>query len=88
MKISEIFFKFSEEALAEYSQMKRRRICRLIGSDTVCHGKASLLHCSLSQMMDGWMICDFTSFSTVFQSYQDDERLVMKGCVQWKSVYG
>ena len=29
------------------------------------------------------MTCDFTSFSTVFQSYQDDERLIMKGCVQW-----
>ena len=24
------------------------------------------------------MTCDFTSFSTVFQSYQDDERLIMK----------
>ena len=24
-------------------------------------------------LMDGWMICDFTSFSTVLQSYQDDE---------------
>ena len=34
-------------------------------------------------MMDGWMTCDFTSFSTVFQSYQDDERLIMKGFVQW-----
>ena len=33
--------------------------------------------------MDGLMTCDFTSFSTVFQSYQDDERLVTKGCVQW-----
>ena len=32
--------------------------------------------------MDGWMTCDFTSFSAVFQSYQDDERLIMKGCVQ------
>ena len=37
--------------------------------------------------MDGWMTCDFTSFSTVFRSYQDDERLIMKGCVQWNSVY-
>ena len=27
-------------------------------------------------------------FSTVFQSYQVDERLIMKGCVQWNSVYG
>ena len=34
--------------------------------------------------MDGWR--DFTSFSTVFQSYQDDERLIMKGCVQWNPV--
>ena len=31
---------------------------------------------------------DFTSCSTVFQSYQDAERLIMKGCVQWKPVYG
>ena len=30
--------------------------------------------------MDGWMTCDFTSFSTVFQSYQDDGRLIMKDC--------
>ena len=29
------------------------------------------------------MICDFTSFSTVFKSYQDNERLIMKDCVQW-----
>ena len=31
----------------------------------------------------GWMTRDFTSFSTIFQSYQDDERMIMKGCVQW-----
>ena len=35
-----------------------------------------------------WMTSDFSSFSTVFQSYQDDRRLIMKGCVQWNSVYG
>ena len=33
------------------------------------------------------MTCDFTSFSTVFQSYQGDGRLIMKDCVQWNSVY-
>ena len=33
--------------------------------------------------MDGWTTWDFTSYSTVFQSYQDDERLIMKGSVQW-----
>ena len=27
------------------------------------------------------MACDFTSFSTVFQSYQDDGWLLMKDCV-------
>ena len=32
------------------------------------------------------MTCDFTSFSKVFQSYQDDGMLIMKGCVQWSSV--
>ena len=27
------------------------------------------------------MTCDFTSFLTVFQSYQDDVRVIMKACV-------
>ena len=39
-------------------------------------------------MKAGWMTCEFTSFSTVFRSYQDDGRLMIKGCVQWRSVYG
>ena len=30
----------------------------------------------------------FTSFVTVHQSYQDDVWIIMKGCVQWNSVYG
>ena len=38
--------------------------------------------------IDGYMTCDFTSFSTVFQLYQDDGKLIMKGCVQWNSIYG
>ena len=38
--------------------------------------------------MDGWMTCDFTSFLTVFQLYQDDVGMIMRGCVQWNSVYG
>ena len=37
--------------------------------------------------MDGWMDCNFTSFSTVFQSYQDNEKLIMKGCVQRNPFY-
>ena len=38
--------------------------------------------------MDGWMIWDFTSFLAVFQSYQENVWMMMKGCVQWNSVYG
>ena len=36
--------------------------------------------------INGWMTCDFTSFSTVFQTYKDDERVILKGCVQWTPV--
>ena len=39
-------------------------------------------NCSLlfACLLTGWMTCDFTSFSTVLRSYQDDWRLIMKGC--------
>ena len=37
---------------------------------------------------DGLMTCNFTSFSTVFQSCQDKGRVIIKGCVQWDPVYG
>ena len=30
----------------------------------------------------------FYGLLTVFQSYQDDVWMIMKGCVQWNSVYG
>ena len=30
---------------------------------------------------------DFTAFSAVFQSYQDDRRVIMKRCVQWNPVH-
>ena len=33
------------------------------------------------------MTCDFTSFPTVYQSYQDNGKMIMKGCVQWNHVY-
>ena len=29
--------------------------------------------------LNGWMTCDFTSFSAVFQSYQDVGWMIMKG---------
>lgn len=31
--------------------------------------------------------CDYTFFSTVLQAFQDDERVKLKGCTQWNSVY-
>ena len=34
------------------------------------------------QSMAAWMTCNFTSFSKVFQFYQDDDRVIMKDCVQ------
>ena len=34
------------------------------------------------------MTCDLTSFSAEFESYQDDGKIIMKGCVQWNLVYG
>ena len=37
--------------------------------------------------MDGWMTCNFTPLSIVFQSYQDNGQMIMKGCVQWMPVY-
>ena len=36
---------------------------------------------------DGWMLFNFTSFSTVFQSYQGDSWDIVKGCVQRNHVY-
>ena len=37
--------------------------------------------------IDGWMTCDFMSFSTVFQLYEDDGRVIQTGSVQWNPVY-
>ena len=33
------------------------------------------------------MTCSFESFLTVFRSYQDDKRVIMKGCVKGSLVY-
>ena len=34
--------------------------------------------------LDGWMTCNFTSFSTVLSGQWG---MIMKGCVQWNPVY-
>ena len=36
------------------------------------NSKHSALFSEQMGWMDGWLICDFTSFSAVYQSYQDD----------------
>ena len=43
----------------------------------------------LDYVLDGWMTYEFTSFSTVFQSYlhQDDGQVIMKDCVECNPVY-
>ena len=33
------------------------------------------------------MTCNFTTFSTVFQSYQNDGMVIMKSFVQWNHIY-
>ena len=40
-----------------------------------------LISCTVNARVDGWRTwtCDFTSHSTVFQSYQDRGRVIMKG---------
>ena len=38
---------------------------------------------------DGWMDdLGFYAHSSVFQSYQDNGQMIMKGCVHWNPVYG
>ena len=43
--------------------------------------------CSRWESNQGWITCHFTFFQTVFRSYQDDEGMMMKGCVKWNTVY-
>ena len=45
--------------------------------------KSSLIAFSI----DGWMTSDFTSYLTVFQSYQHHVWVIIEGCVQWNTVY-
>ena len=36
--------------------------------------------------IDGWLAI-LRPFTTVFQSYQDDRRVIMEGCEQWNPIY-
>ena len=39
-------------------------------------------------MKDRLMVFGFYVILAVFQSYQDDGKVITKGCVQWNPVYG
>ena len=39
----------------------------------------------MDRAIDRWR--KFSSFSTVFQSYQGDKRVIINDCLQWKPVY-
>ena len=49
-----------------------------------CPNKGTVWFCSALNVCE-WKT---VSFSAVFQSYEGDGRLIMKGCVQWSFVYG
>ena len=49
--------------------------------------KPYLISLSYRAGENGWLTRDLTYFSTVLQSYQDDGRVTMKGCVQWNFFF-
>ena len=42
---------------------------------------------NINSNMEGLTTFDVTSFSVVFHSYQDDGKVIMKGCVHWARGY-
>ena len=69
------------------SFIKDKYSCVLSVIILLCNNLVTLL-IRAPDKRDGWMTCDFTSFLTVFRSYQDDVWMIMKGCVQGNSVCG
>ena len=54
--------------------------------DFDCFQRIRLLYLSGAvQTSDGGMT--LTAFLKVLQSYQNERRMIMKGCVQWNPVY-
>ena len=70
----------------------------MIGHKISFYGKLGIIIPKLSLLpiliwstgwMDGWMDdLQIKSISKVFQSYQDDGQMILKGCVQWNPIYG
>ena len=60
-------------------------LCTVITVDTYCSCYDCRWSCTVIKplilrrsSLDGWMTCHFMPFSTVFRSYQDDERMILK----------
>ena len=59
----------------------------LLSCSYTCKKRDFILYMHNTYPRCGWMgICNFTSFSTVFQAYQDDGWVIMEGCMQWDPV--
>ena len=76
------------QALFSFRKVKVKKLkCRLLQfSFGACRVNLLSYQGSFAARIDGWMTCKFTSFPTVFRSYQDNGLVIMKGCVQWNPV--
>ena len=53
----------------------------------ICTAGVAMQYLQLSSLRIPYHMDKVTSFSTVFQSDQDDGQMIMKGCVQWNHIY-
>ena len=67
------------------SHLGHRSFTNIVSTEKQIHVVITIMAETITfsaEQRDGWMTCDFKSFSTVFRFYQDDGRMVMKSCVQ------
>ena len=70
----------------EFFSLTRKTGQRLTYSPDQCN---NLMELAFTQNLNGWMdACNFTPFLIVFQSYLDDGRMTMRGCVPCNNIYG
>ena len=79
---------YSDVVLFCFQSRRHKFDSRLVTCKIIKESLTNAAHHRFDGWMDGWIICDFISFSTVFQAYQDDGRMIMKGSVQWNTVCG
>ena len=66
------------------------QISSVLDKITLCKETSSIntaFRRELEFLSVGWMTCDFTFFSTVYQSYWEYRLMIMKGSVQWNPIY-